>query len=163
MIDFASVAEIEAAFDDVRAFYEREIVDVLNCGEVAVVADEGAKRIGDGIVHRERMGNGSCKAGIDEGISEAVEANDQFVGEVFDRAEAVVDGHVAGLAKGIHGSRDTGKGLQSAIDNVIEGVLVACGDASEERILLVEDVVDLVRSVYLPVVGRSREIIASRV
>ena len=76
MIDFASVAEVEAAFDDVRALYEGEVVDVLNCGEISVVADEGAQRIRDQIVHGERLGDGSREPGIDEGISEAVEADD---------------------------------------------------------------------------------------
>ena len=40
MIDLASVAKIEAALDDVRASYVREVVDILNCGEIAVVAED---------------------------------------------------------------------------------------------------------------------------
>jgi hypothetical protein len=42
MIDLTSVAEVEAAFDNVRAFYKGEVVDVLNRGEVAVVAESCA-------------------------------------------------------------------------------------------------------------------------
>ncbi len=76
MIDFASVAEVEAAFDNVCAPYVCEVVDVLDRGEIAIVAEEGVQRIRDGIVQSERLGDGSRETGIDEGISEAIEADD---------------------------------------------------------------------------------------
>ena len=76
MIDFASIAEIEAAFDNVCAPSVRGVVDVLNRGEIAIVAQKGVQRIRDGVVQRVRLGYSSRETGIDKGISEAVEAND---------------------------------------------------------------------------------------
>ena len=50
--------------------------------------------------------------------------------------------------------------MQASIDDIVEGVLVASGDTAEDRVLLIEDVIDFVGCIDLPVVRWSAEVVS---
>ena len=97
MIDFTTVAKVETGFVDVRTFHEGDVVDILKRGEVTIVANGADQRVCDEVAV-EWLSNRCGESGIDEGVSEAVETHNQFIGDALGGAETVVDCHVAGLA-----------------------------------------------------------------
>src|SRR6201999_394966 len=91
MIDLASITKVESAFEDMRAPHIRQIVDVLNGSEIAVIAEERIQRIGDRIVQRKGLVHRGRKTRIHKGISEAIETDDQLIRESRGRTEPVIN------------------------------------------------------------------------